>query len=102
MAQIEVVLDSIRVSMMNYQRVVILKVKNADAYLPIWVGTTEADAIAIKLHGIRPPRPLTHDFTCAVIDALGGNVHSVVINALKKDTFYSKVVLSSAKGQLEN
>ena len=46
---VEVSIDSIRVSLMNYQRVVILKEKQADRYLPIWIGPAEADAIAVKL-----------------------------------------------------
>ena len=58
---IEMSIDSIRVSMMNYQRVVILKERDAERFLPIWIGPAEADAIAIKLQGVTPPRPLTHD-----------------------------------------
>ena len=54
-------IDSIRVSLMNYQRVVILKVKDADRYLPIWIGASEADAIAVKLQDVAISRPLTHD-----------------------------------------
>ena len=48
---IEMVVDSIRVSLMNYQRVVILKEKETSRYLPIWIGAAEADAIAVKLQG---------------------------------------------------
>ena len=48
----EVVIDSIRVSLMNYQRVVILKHTDTDRYLPIWIGPAEADAIAVKLQDI--------------------------------------------------
>ena len=48
----EMVIDSIRVSLMNYQRVVILKEKSSDRYLPIWIGPGEADAIAVKLQGV--------------------------------------------------
>ena len=58
---IEMTVDSIRVSLMNYQRVVILKEKTAERYLPIWIGPSEADAIAVKLQGVSVPRPLTHD-----------------------------------------
>ena len=56
---IEMSVDSIRVSVMNSQRVVILKEMKADRYLPIWIGPAEADAIAIKLQGVNVPRPLT-------------------------------------------
>ena len=57
----ELEIDSIRVSLLNYQRVVILKEKESDRYLPIWIGPNEADAIAIKLQEVSVPRPLTHD-----------------------------------------
>jgi bifunctional DNase/RNase len=101
MANIEMVIDSIRVSLMNYQRVVILKEKEGERYLPCYIGPAEADAIAVKMQGVYVPRPLTHDFTCAAIDALGGSVQSVIINKLEKDTFYAKVVLKSDRGQME-
>ena len=66
---LEMSIDSIRVSLMNYQRVVILKEKDADRYLPIWIGPSEADAIAVKLQDVSVPRPLTHDLLGNVIDA---------------------------------
>ena len=59
---VEMTIDSIRVSLMNYQRVVILKEKEADRYLPIWIGPAEADAIAVKLQDVSVPRPLTMTF----------------------------------------
>jgi len=95
MANIEMVIDSIRVSLMNYQRVVILKEKMAERYLPIWVGTAEADAIAVKIQDVSIPRPLTHDLLCSIADIAGLKIKSVIINQLKKDTFYAKVVLTS-------
>jgi len=68
---IEMTIDSIRVSLMNYQRVVILKEKASDRYLPIWIGPAEADAIAVKLQGVAVPRPLTHDLLNSIIETLG-------------------------------
>ena len=53
----EMSIDSIRVSLMNYQRVVILKEKDNDRYLPIWIGPSEADAIAVKLQDVSPTDP---------------------------------------------
>jgi bifunctional DNase/RNase len=90
---IEMVVDSIRVSLINYQRVVILKEKEASRYLPIWIGAAEADAIAVKLQGSSVPRPMTHDLMQFIIEALGGKVNSVVINDLQKETFFAKIVL---------
>jgi len=98
---IEMIIDSIRVSLMNYQRVVILKEKMADRYLPIWIGPAEADAIAVKLQDVTVPRPLTHDLLHSVIDALGATINSIIVSELKNDTFYAKIVLSVDGGQME-
>jgi bifunctional DNase/RNase len=98
---IEMVIDSIRVSLMNYQRVVILKEKLADRYLPIWIGPNEADAIAVKLQKVSVPRPLTHDLLNSVIDTLGASINSVVVNDLKNDTFFAKIYLDVDGSQLE-
>ena len=59
---------------------VILKEKDADRYLPILVGASDANAIAIKLHNPQVSLNLTHDLLCTVIDALGGSVRQVLIN----------------------
>jgi uncharacterized protein len=98
---IEMVVDSIRVSLMNYQRVVILKEKVAERYLPIWIGPAEADAIAVKLQGVTVPRPLTHDLLCSVIDSLGAAIDSVIISDLKNDTFYARIILRVDGQKLE-
>src|SRR4030066_697617 len=98
---IEMTIDSIRVGLMNYQRVVILKEKLADRYLPIWIGPAEADAIAVKLQGVSVPRPLTHDLLRSVIEALGANINSIVVSNLKNETFYAKLILNITEGQRE-
>jgi len=91
---IEMTIDSIRVSLMNYQRVVILKEKMAKRYLPIWIGPAEADAIAVKLQGVTVPRPLTHDLLSSVIDSLGATIESIIVSDLKSDTFYASIILN--------
>jgi len=98
---IEMTIDSIRVSLMNYQRVVILKEKTAKRYLPIWIGPAEADAIAVKLQGVTVPRPLTHDLLSSVIDSLGATIDSIVVSDLKSDTFYAKILLNVDGEQVE-
>ncbi len=90
---IEMGIDSIRVSLMNYQRVVILKEKEADRYLPIWIGPAEADSIAVKLQDISVPRPLTHDLLRSIIQTLGASIQHIVVSDLQNDTFYAKVVI---------
>ncbi|OGO06791.1 MAG: hypothetical protein A2Y92_05980 [Chloroflexi bacterium RBG_13_57_8] len=98
---IEMTIDSIRVSLMNYQRVVILKEKASDRYLPIWIGPAEADAIAVKLQGVAVPRPLTHDLLNSVIDTLGARVNSIIVSDLKNDTFFARLVLDVDGKQVE-
>jgi len=98
---IEMTIDSIRVSLANYRRVVLLKEKMAERYLPIWIGPAEADAIAVKLQGVTVPRPLTHDLLCSVIDVLGADINSIIVNDLKSDTFYAKVILNVDGGLME-
>ena len=57
----EVTIEALRVSLMNYNRVVVLKEKDADRYLTIYIGAAEADAIAIRLQNVSVQRPMTHD-----------------------------------------
>ena len=89
----EVVIDSIRVSMTSYQRVVILKEKDANRYLPIWIGPAEADSIAVRLQEMAVPRPLTHDLLCSLVDSLGGVIESISVSDLQKDTFIATLRL---------
>jgi bifunctional DNase/RNase len=90
---VELTIESIRVSLMNYQRVVILKEKDADRYLPIWIGPAEADAIAVRLQDVQVARPLTHDLLRSVITELGGTVEYVLVNDLSNDTFFARIML---------
>lgn len=61
--------------------------------LPIIIGAFEAQAIALEIEGIKPPRPLTHDLLKQIIDSLGGSVLEVIISELRENTFYAKIVL---------
>lgn len=98
---IEMSVESIRVSLMNYQRVVILKEKKAGRYLPIWIGPAEAEAIHVKLQNLAVPRPLTHDLLTSVITSLGARINFVVVSDLRNDTFYAKIVLSFDGKEME-
>jgi hypothetical protein len=78
---------------MNYQRVVILREKDSDRYLPIWIGPAEADAIAVRLQDVQVARPLTHDLLRDAIGQLGATVEYVVVNDLSNDTFFARIML---------
>jgi len=92
---IEMSVEFVRVSMQNYNRVVILKEKEAERYLLIWIGPSEAEAIAMRLGDVQPPRPQTHDLLRNIIDSLGANVSHVLVNDLNNDTFYARIVLEA-------
>lgn len=98
---IEVVIDSIRVSLMSQYRVVILKDIAGERYLPIWIGPCEADSITVELQENPPQRPLTHDLLKAVIRELGGRVVHVLINDLRGDVFYARIVIEAEGRQVE-
>jgi bifunctional DNase/RNase len=86
---------------MNYQRVVILKEKATDRYLPIWIGASEADAIAVKLQSVSVPRPMTHDLMNTIVDVLGASINSIIVSELKNDTFFAKIVINIDGEQME-
>src|SRR5512135_3075705 len=74
----------------------ILKESNGNRRLPIIIGSFEAQAIALEIEGIKPPRPMTHDLLKNIIDALGCTVSEITSTELKEGTFYAKVFLDNS------
>jgi bifunctional DNase/RNase len=98
---IEMSVESVRVHMLSTQHVVILRELDRDRYLPIWIGPWEASAIAMKLQGQSPERPLTHDLLATVLDVLGATVREVIIADLADETFHAKVMLEAGGRPIE-
>lgn len=90
---VRVEIDSIRVSLMSQDRVVVLKDTEVDRYLPIYIGAFEAEAIRVELQGVPVTRPLTHDLLKSIITELGGKVEQVVVNDLRNDIFYARITI---------
>ena len=90
---LEVVIDSIRVSLMSQQRIVILREKDAERYLPIWIGVYEAESITIALQEVEVARPLTHDLLASIFHQLDARVLRVEVVALRDDTFFGNIVV---------
>jgi bifunctional DNase/RNase len=90
---VEMVVESVRVHMLSSRHVVILKEAARDRYLPIWIGPWEASAIAMKLQGLTPERPLTHDLFATTLDELGARIDRVVISDLADETFHARIIL---------
>jgi bifunctional DNase/RNase len=72
---------------------ILLKEMNGNRRLPIIIGAFEAQAIALEIEGIKPPRPLTHDLLKSVIDNLGASIIEVIIDELKENTFFAKIII---------
>jgi bifunctional DNase/RNase len=89
----EVVVESVRVHMLSSQHVVLLKQTERERYLPIWIGPWEANAIATRLQGVTPERPLTHDLLAAALAELGVTVRRVIVSSLAAETFHATIEL---------
>lgn len=92
---IEVEIDSVRVSLTNQQRIVILKEKDMERYLPIWIGLYEAEAITIALQNIQVARPQTHDLLKTLIQTLNAKLIQVEITSLSDDVFYGNLIFEN-------
>ena len=89
----ECVINSVRVSLINQDRIVVLKDKEDDLYLPIWIGLFEFESITIALQKIETARPLTHDLMKNLISSLDARLISVEITALESDTYYANLII---------
>ncbi|MGI6251505.1 MAG: bifunctional nuclease family protein [Anaerolineaceae bacterium] len=93
---IECTIDSIRVSLTNQDRIVVLKERDAQRYLPIWIGVFESEAITIALQRISVARPLTHDLLKTLLNILEGQLIAVEITLLENDTYYANLVIEQS------
>ena len=98
---VEVEIDSIRVSLMSQQRIVILKELDSERFLPIWIGPYEAEAITLSLNEVEVVRPLTHDLLRNIINDLGAQVLRVNITELRDDVFYARIILQVNEQEME-
>lgn len=80
----------------NNMPIVILKEVTGNAILPIWVGVSEANAIALEIEKVVTPRPMTHDLLKNVILGLDTHVSKVVVTAIREETFYALIWINRA------
>ncbi len=98
---VDVVLDSVRVSLTNQQRIVVLRESGADRYLPIWIGPYEAESITIALQEVEVARPQTHDLLKNVFNQLNARLLRVEVISLKDEVFYGNIVAEVDGRQLD-
>jgi bifunctional DNase/RNase len=88
---VEMTIKGLMVDPVTNMPIIILRDKDGQKVLPIWVGVFEANAIALQIENISTPRPMTHDLLRNVIHDLNGEVQRVVVCDLKDNTFYALI-----------
>ncbi|HSH01881.1 MAG TPA: bifunctional nuclease family protein [Anaerolineae bacterium] len=86
-------IDSIRISLISQQRIVMLRDIDGERQLPIWIGPCEAESIAVELQDTEVARPLTHDLLKLAVNALGGKVSHIEVTELKDAVYYAKLYI---------
>jgi len=84
----------VRIELPTQTPILLLRELGGSRYLPIWIGTSEATAIALALEGVVPQRPMTHDLLRLVTERLGANVDRVVVTELSDGTYFADLVMS--------
>src|SRR5512137_1182503 len=98
---VEVVIDSVRVSLTNQQRIVVLREVDSERYLSIWIGPYEAEAITIALQEIEVARPQTHDLLKNLMAQLNARLVRVEVISLREDVFFGNLVVDQ-EGRMVN
>ena len=97
---IEMEVNRIRIDERRGEQVIVLKERGGNRMLPIIIGISEVTAIKMKISGVTPPRPLTHDLLQNAIEQLGAAVEKIIINKLEFNTFFAQLVLRAKDGSL--
>ena len=97
---IQMEVSKIRIDERRGEQVVVLKERGGTRFLPIIIGISEVTAIKMKISGIQPPRPLTHDLLRDTIGQLGATLQRIIITKLEFNTFFAKLVLQTRDGEL--
>ena len=96
--EIEVKIRALMMDPNSGTPIIILKDVQSDTMLPIWVGAYEANAIALEIEKIAPPRPMTHDLLRNLIVQLGVQVDRVVVTSLRDNTFFAVIEMRNSEG----
>ena len=97
----EMTVYGVSFDLVGKQPIVLLRTAEGRTFLPIWIGHPEAAAILMRLQGQEPPRPLTHDLVCSIIESLGAEVDHVTVTELRDSTFYARITLVRNGAEIE-
>jgi uncharacterized protein len=98
---IEMELTGVRVELPTNQPIVLLRERGGERYLPIWIGASEAAAIALSLQGVATPRPMTHDLMKNILEEMAVQVQRIVVTELRDSTFYATIALERETANFE-
>ncbi len=98
---VEVVVHGLTMDSKNNNPVILLKQKDGQKVMPIWIGLFEANSIAMSLGGVDVPRPMTHDLLKSVLEQSGLSVERVAVTELKDNTFYATIFLRRNDSQIQ-
>ncbi len=87
--------------MVGKQPIVLLKTQTGNKFLPIWIGSTEATAILMKLQGVEAPRPMTHDLLSDMVRQLNAEVARVTVTELRENTFIALITVRGETGEVD-
>ena len=93
-------LVGVRIELPTNTPILLLREQDGTRYLPIWIGTPEATAIALALEGVEPQRPMTHDLLKLVVERLGASVDQIRVTELREGTFFADLVLGTDAGEV--
>ena len=97
----EMVIYGVSFDMVGKQPIVLLKTRDGNKFLPIWIGHPEAAAILMKLQGANTPRPMTHDLISDVLGELDVECTKVSVTELRENTFYASITLQLNGREME-
>jgi len=98
---VQVELSKIIIDEKRQDQIIVLKEKEGDRQFPIVIGFLEASSIKMKLSGIEPPRPMTHDLLVATIEGLNAKLNRLIIDKMVNNTFHAKLEIMSSTGKIE-
>ncbi len=99
--EVEVVVRSVGYDNATHAPVVLLQDQDRKVALPIWIGPAEAQAIAMQMQGVNPPRPMTHDLIKTILEQTGVEFQKVVIQELKDSTYFASIWLHTSRQDLQ-
>ena len=96
---VQVELSKIIIDEKRQDQIIVLKEKDGERQFPIVIGFLEASSIKMKLSGIEPPRPMTHDLLVSVINGLSASLERLIIDKMVNNTFHAKLVFKFKNGK---